>query len=55
MAIGRQLDAEFQRAMALFDAGDFFTNTTGTIWQSTSSIGSGGSDSASPSGGQAIQ
>src|SRR6478609_11796444 len=24
----------------------FFTNTTGTIWQSTSSIGSGGSDSA---------
>ena len=25
----------------------FFTNTTGTIWQSTSSIGSGGSDSAS--------
>jgi prepilin-type N-terminal cleavage/methylation domain-containing protein len=33
----------------------FFTNTTGTIWQSTSSIGSSGSDSASPSGGQAIQ
>jgi prepilin-type N-terminal cleavage/methylation domain-containing protein len=33
----------------------FFTNTTGTIWQSTSSIGSGGSDSASPSGGSAIQ
>ena len=33
----------------------FFTNTTGTIWQATSSIGSGGSDSASPSGGQAIQ
>ena len=33
----------------------FFTNTTGTIWQSTTSIGSGGSDSASPSGGQAIQ
>ena len=33
----------------------FFTNTTGTIWQSTSSIGSGGSDSASPSGGTAIQ
>ena len=33
----------------------FFTNTTGTIWQSTSSIGSGGSDTASPSGGQAIQ
>ena len=33
----------------------FFTNTTGTIWQATSSIGSGGSDSASPSGGSAIQ
>jgi len=33
----------------------FFTNTTGTIWQSTSSIGSGGSDTATPSGGQAIQ
>ena len=33
----------------------FFTNTTGTIWQATSSIGSSGSDSASPSGGQAIQ
>ena len=33
----------------------FFTNTTGTIWQSTSSIGSGGSDTASPSGGTAIQ
>src|SRR5262249_37557064 len=33
----------------------FFTNTTGTIWQSTSSIGSGGSDSPSPSGGTAIQ
>jgi type IV pilus assembly protein PilA len=33
----------------------FFTNTTGTIWQSTSSIGSGGSDSAVPSGAQSIQ
>jgi len=33
----------------------FFTNTTGTIWQSTSSIGSAGSDTASPSGGSAIQ
>ena len=33
----------------------FFTNTTGTIWQSTSSIGASGSDTASPSGGQAIQ
>ena len=33
----------------------FFTNTTGTIWQGTASMGSGGSDSASPSGGTAIQ
>ena len=33
----------------------FFTNTMGTIWQSTSSIGAGGSDSAVPSGGTAIQ
>ena len=33
----------------------FFTNTTGTIWQSTSSLSSGGSDSATPSSGQAIQ
>jgi hypothetical protein len=33
----------------------FFTNTTGTIWQASSSIGSGGSDTASPSGGTAIQ
>ena len=33
----------------------FFTNTTGTIWQATSSIGAGGSDSASPSGAAAIQ
>jgi type II secretory pathway pseudopilin PulG len=32
----------------------FFTNTTGTIWQGTSSM-STGSDSASPSGGSAIQ
>ena len=31
----------------------FFTNTTGTIWQSTSSIT--GDDSSSPSGAQAIQ
>src|SRR5260221_9740589 len=31
----------------------FFTNTTGTIWQATSSIGSGGSDSASAPGGKA--
>ena len=33
----------------------FFTNTTGTIWQSTSSIGAGGTDSGVPSGGTAIQ
>ena len=33
----------------------FFTNTTGTIWLSSSSMSSGGSDSASPSGGSAIQ
>jgi type IV pilus assembly protein PilA len=33
----------------------FFTNTTGTIWQNTSSIGSGGSDTATPSGAAAIQ
>jgi len=33
----------------------FFTNTTGTIWQASSSIGSGGSDSASPSAGTPIQ
>jgi type IV pilus assembly protein PilA len=33
----------------------FFTNTTGTIWQSTSSIGSSGSDSATPTGAQVIQ
>ncbi|SRR6266851_443085 len=33
----------------------FFTNTTGTIWQATSSIGSGGSDTATPSSGAAIQ
>ena len=33
----------------------FFTNTTGTIWQATSSIGASGSDATSPSGGAAIQ
>ena len=33
----------------------FFTNTTGTIWQSTTSIGASGSDSASPSGASVIQ
>jgi type IV pilus assembly protein PilA len=32
----------------------FFTNTTGTIWQGTSSL-SGGTDSAAPTGGVAIQ
>lgn len=33
----------------------FFTNTSGTIWQATSSIGAAGSDTASPSGGTPIQ
>ena len=33
----------------------FFTNTTGTIWQATSTIGASGSDTSSPSGGSAIQ
>jgi type IV pilus assembly protein PilA len=33
----------------------FFTNTTGTIWQSSSTIGATGSDSASPTGAAAIQ
>ncbi len=33
----------------------FFTNTTGTIWQSSSSIGATGSDSASPTGAAVIQ
>jgi prepilin-type N-terminal cleavage/methylation domain-containing protein len=33
----------------------FFTNTTGTIWQATGSIGSSGSDSASPPAGTTIQ
>jgi len=33
----------------------FFTNTTGTIWQGTSSLGSGGTDAGVPSGGTAIQ
>ena len=33
----------------------FFTNTTGTIWQSTSAMGATGSDTAAPSGGSPIQ
>jgi type IV pilus assembly protein PilA len=33
----------------------FFTNTTGTIWQASSTMGASGSDSASPSGGTPIQ
>jgi len=33
----------------------FFTNTTGTIWQATASIGAGGSDSLTPSGASVIQ
>jgi prepilin-type N-terminal cleavage/methylation domain-containing protein len=33
----------------------FFTNTTGTIWQGTTSLGSGGTDAGIPSGGTVIQ
>jgi prepilin-type N-terminal cleavage/methylation domain-containing protein len=33
----------------------FFTNTTGTIWQTTSSVGAAGSDTAAPSGGATLQ
>src|SRR5215472_14793204 len=33
----------------------FFTNTTGTIWQASSSMGASGSDSGSPSSGTPIQ
>jgi type IV pilus assembly protein PilA len=33
----------------------FFSNTTGTIWQSTASIGAGGSDTSVPSTGTPIQ
>ena len=33
----------------------FFTNTTGTIWQSTSAMGPTGTDTAPPSGGVPIQ
>jgi len=33
----------------------FFTNTTGTIWQGTTSLGAGGTDAGVPSGGTAIQ
>jgi type IV pilus assembly protein PilA len=33
----------------------FFTNTSGTIWQATASIGSAGSDTAAPSSGTPIQ
>jgi prepilin-type N-terminal cleavage/methylation domain-containing protein len=33
----------------------FFTNTTGAIWQSVSSIGAAGSDTAAPSAGTPIQ
>ena len=32
----------------------FFTNTTGTIWQTTSSVGASGSDTAAPSGGTTL-
>jgi type IV pilus assembly protein PilA len=33
----------------------FFTNSAGTVWQSTSSIGAAGSDISAPSGGTPIQ
>jgi len=33
----------------------FFTNTTGTVWQATSSVGASGSDTAAPTGGTPIQ
>ncbi|HYT74701.1 MAG TPA: prepilin-type N-terminal cleavage/methylation domain-containing protein [Vicinamibacterales bacterium] len=33
----------------------FFVNTTGTVWQGTSSLGAGGGDAAAPSGGTPIQ
>jgi len=33
----------------------FFTNSTGTVWQSTSAIGAAGSDTSAPSGGTPIQ
>jgi prepilin-type N-terminal cleavage/methylation domain-containing protein len=33
----------------------FFTNSTGTVWQSTSSVGAAGSDTAAPSAGVPIQ
>jgi type IV pilus assembly protein PilA len=33
----------------------FFTNSTGTIWQGTSTMSAGGSDTAAPSGGTPIQ
>src|SRR5262245_19758396 len=33
----------------------FFINTTGTIWQAMTSLGAGGTDAGTPSGGTAIQ
>jgi prepilin-type N-terminal cleavage/methylation domain-containing protein len=33
----------------------FFTNTSGSVWQSTSAIGASGSDTAAPSGASVIQ
>jgi type IV pilus assembly protein PilA len=33
----------------------FFTNTTGTIWQTTSAVGAAGSDTTAPSGAAMIQ
>ncbi len=33
----------------------FFLNSTGTVWQTTTAIGAGGSDTAAPSNGSPIQ
>ena len=33
----------------------FLINSTGTVWQASSAIGAGGSDTAAPSGGSVIQ
>jgi prepilin-type N-terminal cleavage/methylation domain-containing protein len=33
----------------------FFTNSSGTIWQASTSIGAAGSDTAAPAGGAALQ
>jgi type IV pilus assembly protein PilA len=33
----------------------FFTNTTGSVWQSTSAMGASGGDTAAPTGGTVLQ